>query len=203
MTRPSCALVAILLASLIGCATSRPQSGAATVAGATSATQPSCPQDIPYRDQRTVKLEPPARGARPADVLVRLQLIQGDGGGPGPTTARAATEPLPPPPKGGKVLASVETLATLGTPFYATTTEGESRIELGGVVTAARDATGATHYLVRHDFARRARLSMIQLRSNHLMTLGQTRTVGRLLPDIFLTLTLDRVMPPAATAPAR
>src|SRR5438034_4537036 len=94
--------------ALVGCAQSAP------------------PADMPYRDQRSVTTRPAPRGGQAADVLVRVQELQG----PPMGTATIPTD-LPPD---AKVLSSVETLASFGTPFYCTVGLAEQRIELGGLI---------------------------------------------------------------------
>jgi hypothetical protein len=87
---------------------------------------PPKPADVPYRDQRSVTTRPAPTNGRAADVLVRVQELQA-----------APLGTLPPPgdvPADAKVLASIETVATFGTPFYCTLALPERRIELGGVI---------------------------------------------------------------------
>jgi len=150
--------------------------------------------DVPYRDARTVKVPPPPPGGRAADVMVRIRQVQAPAATATTTTRPAPVRPgatLPPPPASdAPVIASAETLATLGTPFYVTTTQGESRIELAGIVSRVGDRADANRYRVQFHVARRAKMMGLALQSTWNLKLGQTLTVGE-WPGSVLVLTLE------------
>ena len=158
-----------------------------------------------------VKVPPPPPGGHAADVLVRVRQVHRDTTAtvgatsvPAASNVReaphraAASQPSTSPAGAAVILASAETLATLDTPFYVTTTQGESRIELGGVVSRERDSSGATSYRVTIHFNRHAKLLSLGVGTRLELKLGETLPLTGFAghPPSVLELTLE----PAASA---
>src|SRR5688500_10616649 len=94
--------------------------------GGGSSLPPAPMPQIPYRDQRTVKVAMPPKGGAPADVVLRLRQVEASPALLGqafetsgaPATASSATRPatvpghLLLPPADAAVICSAETLAT-------------------------------------------------------------------------------------------
>jgi hypothetical protein len=125
------------------------------------------PKDVPYTDQRVVKPRLTVAGKTAADVVVRVQHIR----------SGRRTHVTNKIPRGATVLGSAESMATIDAPFYCSTTFGESRIELGGVVSQQGD-----DYSVTIDYAENAKLHNVGISVTRFMKLGETVNIGGVAP---------------------
>ena len=157
-----------LLATVVGCA---------LLAGC---TQNEPDPFLHYTDQRSVTTRPAAADGRKADVVVRICEVQNP---PGAIVSDGA------PAADAKLLASMEVLATLGTPFYCTTRLPEQRLEVGGVVTRLPNGT----YRVQSDFADRTKRGQRGLSTLNEIPMGQTKVLVGNSDGTLVTLVLEPV----------
>jgi hypothetical protein len=157
----ACAIASFSAPLLVGCATD------------------SKPSDVPYTDQRSVTMP---RGAKKADVLVRVCELQTP---PGPMIPFEGSAPA-----GAKLVASTETLASFGTPFYFTVGLPEQRFELGGRVVAPA-GPGDRTYRMDLGYANNGRIDHTSVSTNVMLPLGEPRVVMGCTNGRIITLVLE------------
>jgi len=147
-------------------------------AGCAATPNDSKHADIPYTDQRSVKTRPTPPDGKKADVLVRVSEVQAAAGMVSVGDA---------PPADAKLLVSVETLATFGTPFYCTVGLAEHRYELGGLVTRLPNGTCR----IQTDYADRRRAGQTGVNTLNELPIGQTRVLMGTSDGRLITMVLE------------
>jgi hypothetical protein len=96
-------------------------------------------------------------------------------------------------PADARLVQSVETLLTFGTPLYCTAGQADQRVELGAL--ARRESGGGGTCLVQIDYAHRSQGMMggIAFSSNVMIPVGQTRVLMGSANGLIVTMVLEPI----------
>jgi hypothetical protein len=136
-----------------------------------------------FRDQRTVTTRPASPHGKNADVLVRVCEFQG------PTGKVLVNEDSVPPD--AKVLRSVETLVSFGTPSYCTFGQADRRAELGLLI--VRESGGGNMCRVDYQYAYHSATDQLSQTTNLMLPLGARRVVMGCTNGYIVTMELEPV----------
>jgi hypothetical protein len=156
---------------------------AATVIFAGCAT--GMPPKIAYRDDRVLATQPAARSEKPADVLVRVQEYQSPAVPADSMKAMPTTVPV-----GAKLIASGESLASYGAPFYCTVGLPERRIEWNGLM---KPDVENKVILLQFGFADRVPGGVRSINTTQMIELGTTHIIMACTDGAFVTVALERI----------
>jgi hypothetical protein len=160
------------------------------LAGCATESNPPAPV---YKDQRTVTTRPAAANGKNPDLLLRVCELQV---APGQMIAGDSAVPAD-----ARLVQSVETLLTFGTPLYCTVGQADQRVELGAV--ARRESGTAGTCVVQIDYAHRSRSMMggIAFNSAVMVPVGQTRVLMGGNSGVIVTMVLEPLGKSPTTRP--
>jgi hypothetical protein len=155
-----------------------------TLAGCVSAKTQKTPKMV-YRDYQWLTTQPVSKSEKPADVLIRVQEYQA------PSVPADVMKAMPTTvPAGAKLIASGESLASYGAPFYCTVGLPERRIEWNGLM---RPDTDNKVILMQIGFADHVPGGIRSINSTQITKLGTTNIIMACSDGAFVTVTLEAV----------